>query len=90
VANILVGEAGATAGVPGLTGVALTVAPALLPTPLVAITVNAYVVPLVSPVMTHGLAEQVADAPPGDAVTVYPVIAVPPLEAGAVHDRLTE
>jgi hypothetical protein len=57
---------------------------------LVAITVNAYVVPLVSPVTAHGLAEQVADAPPGDAVTVYPVIAAPPLEAGAVHDTLTE
>src|SRR4029079_16799009 len=28
-------------------------------------------------------------APPGLAVAAYPVIALPPLEAGAAHDRLT-
>lgn len=28
-------------------------------------------------------------APPGDAVTVYPVIALPPLETGAVQETVT-
>ena len=28
----------------------------------------------------------VAVTPPGDEMTVYPVIALPPLEAGAVHE----
>ena len=31
--------------------------------------------------------EQVA--PPGDAVTVYPVIVAPPFDPGAVHDTTT-
>jgi hypothetical protein len=32
----------------------------------------------------------VALSPPGDAVTVYPVIADPPLLVGAVHDTTAE
>jgi hypothetical protein len=37
---------------------------------LVAVTLNVYAVPLVSPVTTNGLDAPVAVAPPGDAVTV--------------------
>ena len=36
-----------------------------------------------SPVVEHV-------APPGPAVTVYPVIADPPLEFGAAHERATK
>jgi hypothetical protein len=43
---------------------------ALVPALLVAVTVNVYAVPLVSPVTTNGLDVPVAVAPPGDAVTV--------------------
>jgi hypothetical protein len=58
-----------------------------VPTAFVAVTVNVYPVPFVNPV-TVALVAPVVDAvkPPGDDVTVYPVIAVPPLLAGAVHD----
>jgi len=49
--------------------------------------VNVYGVPLVRPV-TEQLVAPLAthDAPPGDAVTVYELIAAPPLLDGAVHD----
>lgn len=40
-----------------------------LPAAFVARTVNVYAVPFVSPVTEHGLVEQIAVAPPGDAVT---------------------
>jgi hypothetical protein len=36
--------------------------------------------------MTQGLAAQTVTAPPGEVVTRYPVIAVPPSETGAVKD----
>lgn len=54
----------------------------------VAVTVNVYAVPLVSPGTVIGLPAPVPVAPPGFAVTVYPVIDAPPLEDGAV--KLTE
>ena len=40
--------------------------------------------PLVSPVTVIGLAVPVAVSPPGLDVTVYPVMAAPPLFVGAV------
>ena len=60
---------------------------ALLPTALVATTVNVYAVPLVSPVTiaVSVLPPTVAVLPPGDDVTVYPVMALPPLFVGAVQ-----
>lgn len=45
---------------------------------------NVYVVPFVSPVTVSGLLEPLAVAPPGLAVTVYELIADPPVNAGAV------
>jgi hypothetical protein len=72
-----------TVGPVGITGDdALLALP--VPTPLVAVTVNVYAVPLVSPVTTRGLPPPDATAPPGDAVAVYPVIGAPPVLAGAV------
>ncbi len=60
------------------------------PTALVATTVNVYAVPLVRPETTHSVAPVVVHVcPPGDAVTVYPVTALPPSFAGAVHDTVT-
>ena len=41
--------------------------------------------PFVNPVTVIGLDGPVAVAPPGFAVTVYCVIAAPPLEEGAVN-----
>jgi len=57
-----------------------------LPAPLVAVTVNVYEVPAVRPVTNAAVRvpSTVAVALPGDAVTVYAVIALPP-SAGAVH-----
>jgi hypothetical protein len=80
-----VGAPGAVADA-GVTG-ALATDAGEVPTALVAVTVNVYAVPLVRPVTVavKGPAE-VAVRPPGDAVTVYPVIGDPPLLAGAVHD----
>jgi hypothetical protein len=63
---------------------------ALLPAALVATTVKVYAVPLVRPLTTQGLVVHDAVAPPGDAVTVYPVIVPPPLFVGAVHETLAE
>ena len=43
--------------------------------------------PFVNPVTVHVVAPEVEHVLlPGDAVTVYPVIAEPPFEAGAVHE----
>ena len=54
-----------------------------------AMTVTVYEVPLVSPEMEHVTAVVVVHvAPPGEAVTVYPVIAEP-LATDAVHDAVT-
>jgi hypothetical protein len=56
-----------------------------VPTALVAVTVNVYAVPVVKPVTTIGEDAPVPVTPPGLDVTVYEVIAVPPLLAGAVN-----
>ena len=62
-----------------------------LPYALVAITVNVYAVPFVNPVTVHVVAplDQVHVAPPGLAVTVYPVTPPVPPDAGAVHETTT-
>lgn len=57
----------------------------LVPTPFTAVTVKVYAVPFVSPVTVMGEVEPVAMIPPGDDVTVYPVIDSPPVKAGAVN-----
>jgi hypothetical protein len=58
----------------------------LVPSAFVAVTVNVYVTPFVSPVTVAVVVALFAVAPPGLAVTVYEVIAEPPFEAGADHD----
>ena len=58
---------------------------ALVPTAFVAVTVNVYDVPLTSPVTVIGLADPVANIPPGIEVTVYVTIAEPPSLAGGVN-----
>ena len=61
-----------------------------VPVALVAVTVNVYDTPFVNPLTVHdnGPVVQVHCAPPGDAVTVYPVIVEPPVHAGADHDTV--
>ena len=60
-----------------------------VPTALVAFTVNVYAVPFDSPENTVEVTfPTVLVAPPGDAVTVYPVTGEPPLLAGGVHDNV--
>ena len=54
-----------------------------VPTAFVAVTVKVYAVPLVNPVTTSGLLLPLAVAPPGEAITVYPVTADPPVLDGA-------
>ena len=58
------------------------------PAELVAFTVNVYDVPFVRPVTVIGDDEPEAVIDPGDDVTVYEVIALPPFEAGAVNDTV--
>ena len=65
---------------------ALEAAP--VPTAFVAWTVKVYAVPFVKPVTVNGLAPPVAVKPPGLDVTVYPVIGLPPSEAGAVKSTV--
>ena len=80
-AEILVGTPGAIAA--GVTADdALEAVP--VPMELVAVTVKVYAVPLVSPVTVIGDEAPVAVRPPGEEVTVYPVIADPPVFTGAV------
>ena len=57
-----------------------------VPIAFVALTVNVYEVPLVSPVIVIGEVVLVADNPPVDEYTVYEVIALPPFDAGAVNE----
>ena len=77
-------------GVPGAVAAGVTEEEALevgpVPTALVAVTVKVYAVPLVKPVTVIGDDVPVTAAvpPPGEAVTVYPVIADPPVFVGAV------
>jgi hypothetical protein len=54
-----------------------------VPIAFVAVTVNVYAVPLLKPETVNGLEPPVAVKPPGLDVTVKPVIAEPPLSAGA-------
>jgi hypothetical protein len=54
-----------------------------VPTPLVAVTVNVYAVPLARPATVQGEVAHVPVCPPED-VAVYDVIAEPPLLAGGV------
>ena len=65
---------------------------ALVPCALVAVTVKVYVVPLVRPVTVADVAPDptLAVIPPGDEVTVYPVIGDPPLDAGGVQVTVAE
>jgi len=80
----VVGDAVSAAGVTEAEGEELTEGPTLL----VATAVNVYGVPSVNPDTTHDVpgAATWHVAPPGDAVTVYDVIAEPPLLVGAVND----
>ena len=75
-------------GVPGAVAAGLTAEDALeavpVATELVAMTVKVYAVPLVRPVTVIGEDAPVAVRPPGEEVTVYPVIADPPVFVGAV------
>jgi len=57
-----------------------------VPAAFVAVTVNVYEVPLVRPVTVQLVDAVVQVNEPGDDVTVYPVIAEPPDEAGALQD----
>ena len=77
-------------GAPGaVAGVTLLDAAEAGPVPMafVAVTVNVYAVPFVSPVTVavSVLPPTEAVSPPGLDATVYPVIALPPLEAGATQ-----
>jgi len=78
VAVALVGGPGTVAGVTD--GEGLEAGP--VPTALVAVTVNVYEVPFVSPVTVIGLDEPVAVMLEGFEVTEYDVTELPPLEAG--------
>jgi hypothetical protein len=74
----------------GATGVTLLLAALAGPVPceFVAVTVNVYAVPLDNPVTTIGEDAPVPVNPPGEEVTVYPVIALEPTFVGAV--KVTE
>jgi hypothetical protein len=74
-------------GAPGtVIGVTLLEAADAGPVPyaLVAVTVNVYAVPFVSPVTDNGLVVPVAVKPPGLDVAVYDVIGPEPVDTGAV------
>ena len=88
-------------GAPGtVAGVTLLEASEAGPVPMafVAVTVKVYAVPFVKPltvtvvgttVLPSG-AVTVAEPPAGLEVTVYEVIALPPFEAGGVHDTVAD
>ena len=89
VADTAVGAPGAVGKDNGVTA-ALASEAGEVPAAFVAVTVNVYEVPLVSPVTVAEVPIiTVAVAPPGDAVTVYPVIAEPPLLTDAVQVTTT-
>jgi hypothetical protein len=74
----------------GVTG-AEAVDDAPVPTPLVAVTVNVYAWPLVRPdTLQLRVPVVVQVLPSGVDVTPYPVIAEPPLAAGAVQETRAE
>jgi len=57
-----------------------------VPALFVAETVNVYEVPFVSPLTVQLVVTVVQMKDPGVEVTVYPVIALPPVDAGAIQD----
>jgi len=80
-------------GAPGtVEGVAAAEAVEAAPVPraFVAVTVNVYAVPFVRPVIVHGFTNThdtgVCAVVEMYGVTVYPVIAAPPVEPGAVQE----
>nr|WP_229708425.1 hypothetical protein [Knoellia flava] len=76
------------AGVTGAVGVTAVDATDAeeVPIALVAVTVNVYAVPLLSPMTVQDRAPVVVQVfPPGLEVTVYPVTEEPPLDVGADH-----
>ena len=81
VAVTLVGASGIVEGVTELEALDAV----LVPIELVAVTVNVYAVPFVSPVIVRGDEPPVAVNPPVFEVTVYDVIAEPPLLPGALN-----
>jgi len=83
-ATVAVPIVGAPGTVNGMTPLLVELR-SLLPAALVAYTVNVYPVPLLNPVIVIGEVDPVAVIPPGEDVTVYDVIADPPLLAGAVN-----
>jgi hypothetical protein len=62
----------------------------LVPIAFVAVIENVYGTPNLNPVTVNGLAFPVITAPSGSDITVYPVIALPPLNAGALKVTLAE
>ena len=80
VATGLVGAPGTVLGVTAVDTIDATE----LPTALVATTVNVYSVPLVKLVTVSDKPVPVEVRPPGEEVTVYPVMVLPPVETGAV------
>ena len=80
-------------GAPGTAAVGATIAEVAdagpVPTAFVAVTVNEYGTPYVSPVTVNGLAIPVFTMLSGLEVTVYKVIGLPPLDAGAVKGTVT-
>ena len=60
----------------------------LVPLEFVAVTVKVYAVPLVRPVTVTDIPVVVVVTPPGADMTVYPMTALPPSEAGAVHETV--
>ena len=84
VAVPMVGTLGTAAGVAAADGADATP----VPMGLVAVTVNVYGEPLVSPVTVQVVAPPVAVQVllPGDDVTLYWVMVSPPLDAGGFHD----
>jgi hypothetical protein len=81
VAVPIVGASGTVAGTIGLLGAEAT----LVPIALVAVTVKVYVTLFDKPVTVIGDALPVPVKPPGLEVTVYEVIAEPPLNTGGVN-----
>jgi hypothetical protein len=62
----------------------------LVPYAFVATTINAYEVLVVKPLTVIGEDEPVPVRPPGEEITVYPVIAPPPTTEGAVKATDTD
>ena len=58
------------------------------PAEFLALTVNVYEVPFVRPTTVQEVVEVMQVNEPGLDVTVYPVRAAPPFDAGAVHDTI--